>query len=145
MVAFHFKPILNPEKKGQIMKLFNILICVSVMSMPLLAHADNLKVANRTNNDLSFKINNTCSDRFGVIPADTIKVISEKTFNKECEYNSSYCVAIVYKKANCKGENFAEVGFDTSYGVNYVSNKTSDSVNVIGNGFNLIFSAPLKK
>lgn len=106
------------------MKLTNVILCASLATLPLLAHAGDLKIANRTKFDLSFKINNICSDRFGNVSTDTIKIVVEKDFNKECGYNPKFCRTIVYGKPNCKGENIAGIGFDTSHGVIYISGST---------------------
>ncbi len=128
------------------MKLGNIILCVSLVAVPFIADASDLKIANRTKFDLSFKVNNICSNGFGVIPADTIKMIAEKDFNKACESNSPICHAVVYSAPNCTGENVGGVGFDRNDGVSYISGPTSNQkVSIIGNGFNLIFMSPIRK
>lgn len=126
------------------MKLVNMIVSASLIVLPLLANADDLKIANNTNYDLSFRINNVCSNGFGIVPVHTIKVIPEKDFNKECEYNPKSCFATVYSRTNCTGKNIAEIGFDTSYGVSYVRGTTLDPLSITASGFNLIFTSPLK-
>lgn len=131
------------------MKLINVIACATLSAIPLLANASDLKISNGTKSDLSFSINNICSDKFdgfGVIPAETIKMISEKGFNEECNYNPQQCIANVYNRAACKGDKIAEIGFDTSQGVTYISGPTSsENISIIGNGFNLLFTTSLKK
>ena len=127
------------------MKLSKAILCGMLISVPILANAGDLKIANRTKFDLSFKVNNICSDKFGLVLSDTIKVIAEKDFKHECEANPKVCRTIVYKRPNCEGGSIGEVGFDTNYGVSYISGSTSgEKISITGNGFNLIFSAPLK-
>jgi len=129
------------------MKLVKMFLYTALITaMPLAAHAGDLKIANNTKTALSFKINHVCSDKFdgfGIIPPATIKFVAEKDFNKECEYNATHCVAYVYTGNNCQGKNVAEVGFDISYGVNYISSSTS-GLDINGNGFNLIFTSNKK-
>ena len=129
------------------MKLLNTILCTSLIAMPLSSHANGLKVVNTTKMDLSFKINNTCSESFGVVPSDTTKVISKKELNRVCEYNNNNCVAQIYSKAKCIDQSFAEIHFDTSYGVSYIgfTRPTKDLVNIFGNGFNLTFSSVANK
>lgn len=127
------------------MKLVTMVLCTSLATLPLVSHAGDLQIGNESNYNLSFQINSNCSDKFGVVPTGTIKVISEKDFNKECEYNPKNCVTNVYSSPHCKGSKIAEVGFDTSYGVSYLSGPTSGTVSVTGSGFNLFFTSPINK
>ena len=119
------------------MKLINMIICASLAATPLLTNAGDLKISNNSKYDLSFEINHVCANAFGVIPTGTIKVIREKDFNKACEYMPKYCVTNVYSKANCEGSPIAQIGFDTTYGVSYLSGSTSTPLTLSGNGFNL--------
>lgn len=124
------------------MKLITIVLGASLITMPLLAQASDLIIANASKFTLSFQINNICSTKFGNIPTDTIKTISAKDFNEECKYNSKICVTNVYSKPNCDGFKVAEIGFDRNYGVSYLSASTSGVIDVHGNGFNLFFISP---
>lgn len=128
------------------MKLGKMMLCVSLIAVPFIADAGNLTIVNRTKFDLSFKVNNICSDDFGMIPANKMKIIAEKDFNKACESNPSICSAIVYSAPNCNGENVGEVGFNISNGVSYISGQTSrQKISILGEGFNLIFMSPIRK
>lgn len=124
------------------MKLSTLIACACITSFPLIAIADDLKIANRTDFDISFSINKHCSNNLGVIQSDTVVVVPEKDFNKACEHNPSRCYSIVYSKPNCRGKDLGEVGFNTKHGVSYIiGSQNAERVSITGNGFNLIFHA----
>lgn len=132
------------NNKESPMKLYKKIILTCLLAAPLVANASDLKIANQTKFNLSFKFNNTCSDAFGVIKSNTIKIISEKDFNNACEDYMRSCFATVYNQANCKGKVVAGIGFNKEYGVSYISGRFKKPINITGNGFNLIFSSPIK-
>lgn len=127
------------------MKILNIILCTSLSATPFLANAENLKIANSTYYDLSFAVNKVCSNEFGTVTRETIKIIPEKEFKKACEANSTNCFTEVYDHPNCKGNKISEVGFDISLGVTYLSGNIPTHISVTGCGFNLFFTTSLKK
>src|SRR5688572_25034484 len=94
-----------------------LLIGSAFLGFSILANADDLKVSNDSKYDLSFSINNTCSEEFGTLDNHSVKVIPDESFKNACAYNSSNCVVKVYNEASCSGKQIATVAFDTSYGV----------------------------
>ena len=126
------------------MKLINKILCASLIAMPLIANAGHLKITNDSKYDLSFKVDNICSDAFGNVNSKTIKIVSEAAFKKACVVNPNFCVLTVYNKANCKGKNFIGLGFDTETGMssfipgsNFVPMTTSISA------FDISFKSPV--
>lgn len=109
----------------------------SLFGMSFAANADNLNVSNSLSTDLSFKINGTCSQEFGIVKSQTVKVIPEADFNKVCSYAPETCDAQVYFSAYCGGGIIALIVFNTKHGVQDI--KVLSDIKVIGNGFNLFF------
>ena len=128
------------------MKTINKIISTSLIAIPLIANAGDLKITNDTNFDLSFKINKLCSDGFGNVNSQTIKIVSESTLKKACAFNPKFCALTVYNKANCGGKDFAKLGLDTRDGVIYIRVGGNDSVpvSVSASAFDLIFKSPVK-
>lgn len=123
--------------KSKIISMF--LIGSSLVGISTFASAGDLKISNDSKYDLSFSINNTCSEDFGIIDSQSIKVIPEANFNKACSYNSSRCETTVYNSAYCSGKQIGTVVFDTKYGVQGLY---PNEFTFKGNGFNLFFEGP---
>lgn len=117
----------------------SIAIISSLLTMPVLVNAGDLKISNDSKYDLSFSINNTCSEEFGVVSNRTMKVIPERSFNKACEYNQGNCETKVYNATACSGKQVAVVVFNTHYGVQGLY---PTDIITKGNGFNLFFEGP---
>jgi hypothetical protein len=86
------------------------------LTLPMLATAKSLTLANATKKSFTVRINNYCSDAFGVMKANSFKVVVEEELNKLCGLNSSNCKAIIFKSDNCTGKQIADFIFDTSTG-----------------------------
>lgn len=112
------------------------LACASLLGVSLSANADNLNVSNATKYDLSFAIQDSCSQEFGTVKSRTMKVIPDADFNKACSYKPEACEAKVYDRANCTGEQIATIEFNTKFGVQKIEAR---SIGVVGSGFNLFF------
>jgi hypothetical protein len=74
-----------------------------------IASADNFKMVNSTNNELSFSINHACSGEFGSVEAHSNKTIPEANFYSACKQNPHFCVAKIYTDDNCSGKHVATV------------------------------------
>jgi hypothetical protein len=103
------------------------------------ANADDLKVSNASKYDLSFSVNNVCSEEFGVVDNHSVKAISDTNFKKACAYDSNNCVAKVYNATSCTGKQIGTVVFDTNYGVQGLH---PTGITMKGSGFNLFFEGP---
>lgn len=124
------------------MKLVKKLFCLTLISLPLLADAGNLNIANNTHFDISFRIDGNCSAKFGTVQRGTTKIIPENIYNQEC---SGYCDATVFMASNCGGLDIAKIGFGP-YGIFYIDVLTPDYyMDVAGNEFNLSFTTKIKQ
>lgn len=112
------------------------LIGSALLGLSMAASADDLKLSNDSKYDLSFSINNICSQEFGVLDAHSVKIIPEASFKKVCESN---CDIKVYNSASCAGKQIAMVEFDTKSGVTSLH---PIEFTVKSNGFNLFFEGP---
>jgi hypothetical protein len=136
--------------KGEHMKFiktkigFLVLIGSSFLGHSALANAKDLKMSNDSKYQLSFSINNVCSEEFGVLESHSINVIPEKEFAKACAYNPTHCFSKVYNQPNCTGKHFANLGFDTSSGNYYIRVFADADISVSGNEFNVLFTGPWK-
>jgi len=118
------------------------IIGASLFSSALLAHGTNLKFSNDTNVDLSVRINNACSNQFGVIKRHSEKVISKKSLEEACKYDQSKCSMQVFNTAHCAGKQIETVVINTSQGVISLEGgeTQSDYYYWRGDGFNLYVS-----
>lgn len=116
-----------------------LLIGSGFLGFSTLASADDLKVSNDSKYDLSFSVNNVCSEEFGVVDNHSVKVISDENFKKVCAYDSNNCVAKVYNGVSCTGKQIGTVAFDTGYGVQGLY---PTGITIKGSGFNLFFEGP---
>lgn len=109
-------------------------------AMPFLANADDLKITNNVNADLSFQVNNVCSNIFKISPNQT-KVISEKDFSKACEANSRECQAIAFLGENCKSNfNFAFITMNPHDGIMLIGSSIPERIkNKLLDNFHLVF------
>ncbi len=120
--------------KTKIIPLF--LIGASFLGLSTSVSADDLKISNDSKYDLSFSINNICSEEFGVIENRSVKLIPEASLKRACVYNSNKCETKVYNSAFCSGKQIGTVEFDTNYGV---VGLYPIEFTIKGNSFNLFF------
>ena len=119
------------------------IIVSSLCSVSSLVYAANLTFANDTNVDLTVRVNNICSNEFGVLVQHTEKVITDENLQKACKNNQS-CFIEIFNDANCTGTKIEKIILDKNDGV--VSLEGGDN-NGAGNqyfwranGFNLYVS-----
>src|SRR5262245_24824128 len=98
-------------------RLFATLIATSLFSISILANAANLQFGNDTNVDLTVRINNSCSNQFGVIARHTAKAISETDLQDACKHNPSSCTLEVFNTSNCTGTHIETIVLSTTDGI----------------------------
>lgn len=84
---------------------------------PYIVSARPLTIENATKDSITVRINNTCSNEFGIMKTHTSKTISEAIQNKLCEKNIFNCVASIYKSNDCSGDEISNFLFDTRNGL----------------------------
>ena len=109
----HGESLMNNHRAGF---LVNLAISACLSTLPLLAQAHHLAIANHTSDPLTFSVNNVCSKKFGTIYEYQIKTISETTLNKVCSNYNSPCVIMGYDGKNCSGKSMG--------GIKYLSKHT---------------------
>ena len=114
-------------------------LCASLAIAPVLSFAGDLRISNDSNYNFSLKINNACASKFGTLSRKTTKIIPERDFNQECQYNPAHCIARVYDSPECKGEVIADITFDTRIGVVAVIRPPLSEIRIVFEGFNLVF------
>lgn len=128
--------------------IFGLIILATAASLAMAAPniekyntATAMKISNSSKNELSFSIDNICSDEWRVNP-HSVKVISQKRFNSACQANPTHCETEVYSTANCSGGSIVTLIFNvTGWGVMNIIPHT-DSYHIGASGFNLFFNGP---
>lgn len=126
-----------PSKKFKFISM--LLISSGFLGLSTYASADDLKISNDSRYNLSFSVNNLCSEDFGVVDSHSVKVVSHTNFNQACAYAPTNCVTKVFSKTACTGEQLATVVFDYRYGVQSL---TPTGITTKGSGFTLFFEGP---
>lgn len=129
-------------KLNKIKLISALFIGLNFLGLSTFASAKDLKISNDSKYDLSFSINNICSEQFGIVENHSVKVISEANFKKACAYDPNQCEVQVYNAASCAGKKVAAVVFDANNGV---IGLYSMEIITKANGFNLFFEGPWAK
>lgn len=114
-----------------------------ILAIPLQAQAHHLAISNNTPNQLSFSVNNTCSEDFGTVSAYDIKTISEETLNRVCANYASTCEIIGYDEKNCSGKPLG--------GLRYLSEHSFDvfsgggKISVTATESSLFYNSPIAR
>ena len=105
-------------------------------------NAVNMKISNSSKNNLTFSIENVCSEEIGVVNAHSVKVVPRKRINNACRTNPTNCETQVYDTADCSGNSIATIIFDvTDLGAKAVIPHTN-SYHIGISGFNLFIEGP---
>lgn len=118
-----------------------IVMSVSLFLAPMLANAGDFKITNHTKQELSFSINDTCSDTFGSVKANDIEIVYEEQLLQACTSDPSNCEVKVHDAANCKGDEVGMILFDIKSGITKINPEGLYSIE--GNGFYLTFRSPV--
>jgi len=119
-------------------------IVTTALAMPTVVSANDLHIANETQTNLSFMINNACSSDFAVVQARTIGMIPADAVNRACEYSPSNCTIAMHASDDCSGQLIGKFALDTSNGVTGVA-ANAQGYSISGNGFNLFVEGPTLK
>lgn len=95
-----------------------------VAAMPVLANANDVKILNDTNKDLSFSINNTCINK--TIYQHVENVVHDKVFQDNCVKNADVCKLEFYNQPSCTGTHIETVGYSADYGIVSLNGGDSD-------------------
>lgn len=86
----------------------------------------DLKIANSSEEKLSFGINNQCLKIFGVMNSHSMKVIPYKRLRQACIENPSNCEIKIFSSKNCHGNVFAMLIFNLSLGQSGIMGFSND-------------------
>ena len=124
-------------------KLACITSIITALTMPVLANAGHLTIANHTSYTLSFKVNNVCSKDFGLVYAYSIKNITKPMFDKFCK-KGAMCEIMAYNDEHCKGEFMGGARYLVGQHHSEVIGSARKDITVTVNEFNLFFSESVK-
>lgn len=122
------------------MKLRRIIAGLTILSLPLLAQAHPLSIANGTSSPLSFMVNNVCSNDIGTIYEKEISTVNEETLNKICGQFLFGCEIVGYAGQNCEGQTTGGIRYITEHDVEVFGGEAR--VNVSATESSLIYSEP---
>lgn len=103
------------------MKSKAVILFLSILILSMQANAD-YAVYNNTKTDISFVINQACSQEFGTIQPRDHRILSHHQFFMACEKTPHDCIAQIVRGANCDGKFAATVMFDTDFGLKRILN-----------------------
>lgn len=140
MLKYHnSRPLKNFS--GALLLAFAASIAIAMPNFEKRDITTDMKISNSSKNNLSFGVDNRCSEEIGVINAHAVKVISRERINKLCQQNQSHCVMQAYSTNDCTGASIATLVLDMNRGVISIVPRPH-SYSVGGNGFNLFFEGP---
>src|SRR5687768_9357789 len=104
----------------EMLKVKNLIAFIVLASLARSATAaDDLKIANSSENTLTLSASESCSEEIDRVNAHSIKVVSEKYLKN--------CKIFVYSTENCSGQPIAILVFDKKGGVTGIKIPLSSS------------------
>lgn len=101
----------------------NLLAASAIFLMlPAIGYADNFTIENHTKHNLTFKVNDVCSNEIGVINSHTSRNTPEVIMKQLCKDNASNCQAKIFRSNDCSSRYLATVGFNLVSGIVSVTN-----------------------
>ena len=102
------------------MRMRNILfdaIASTLLALPGLSFAKDLKVVNNTKKPFSISIGQHCSSIFGFMQPGMTREMSENILSKLCSHHMKDCIAEIHQSRHCSGKMIAVFEFDVKEGI----------------------------
>lgn len=128
------------ENKMKLRQLLLLSVLAISAALPAIASANDLMIANDTNKDLSFSINNSCIAQ--TIYQHVENKVFDKVFQDNCDKNQATCTLEFYNQPYCQGTHIETVGYSSDSGIVslFGDDNDGDYYYWAANGFELYIS-----
>jgi len=121
----------------------NLVVIASLSLMPLLANAHPLSIVNHTDSQISFTVDNNCSEEIGTVKVVGVKNISEDTLNKLCLNYSQPCAIIAHNGDHCSGKSLGGMTYNSEHEFVIKGSPNSD-VSISATEDRIVYTSPIR-